>query len=241
MNSKIRQRTKWFYPTKTNGKNNRIYNIWNGMQQRCFNKNNAEYEKYSKTSICEEWKNYDKFYEWSMNNNYDENMVLNRKDKNIGYFPLNCEWVKKEQQTYSKIKKTKWNSAVSEKGKCTRIYLIWKTMVSRTTNPKCKDYSHYSKLGICDDWLDYDIFYNWAMKHNYNDELTIDRIDNTKGYSPDNCQFIPLKENARKQNSRILIEGKSLLELSEKYGINKHTLYDRYRRGKKTLKEVLEE
>lgn len=106
MNSKIRQRTKWIYPTKTNGKNNRIYNIWNGMQQRCFNKNNAEYEKYSKTSICEEWKNnYLIFEKWALENGYKKGLTIDRINPDEDYKPSNCRWITRSENSKRVIHK----------------------------------------------------------------------------------------------------------------------------------------
>ena len=43
---------------------------------------------------------------------------------------------------------------------------------------------------MCDEWKDdFQKFYSWSMAHGYSDDLSIDRIDGTKGYSPDNCRW----------------------------------------------------
>lgn len=70
-------------------------------------------------------------------------------------------------------------------------------MKIRCYDDKCKDYKHYGGRGItvCDEWLNgFQAFYDWAMSHGYADNLSIDRIDNEKGYSPDNCRWVTASE-----------------------------------------------
>jgi len=68
-------------------------------------------------------------------------------------------------------------------------------------NRRCsKSYNNpaYEKIFICDEWKDYKNFEKWAFKNGYEKHLTIDRIDSSKNYEPNNCQFITLSENSRK-------------------------------------------
>ena len=47
---------------------------------------------------------------------------------------------------------------------------------------------------MCSEWLSsYDVFYDWAINNGYYEGLSIDRIDNNKGYSPDNCRWVDQK------------------------------------------------
>ena len=81
-----------------------------------------------------------------------------------------------------------------------RIYSIWKGMNKRCNNPNCKDYRWYGGNGVkvCAEWKDYLKFREWSLGHGYRIGLTIDRIDNSKGYEPSNCQWLTQSENSKK-------------------------------------------
>ena len=88
-----------------------------------------------------------------------------------------------------------------------RTFIIWNGIKARCLNKKSISYKNYGARGItiCDEWLYFENFHNWALRNGYKDDLTIDRIDNSKGYSPDNCKWIPWKENLMKQRRYILL------------------------------------
>ena len=53
---------------------------------------------------------------------------------------------------------------------------------------------------MCRDWyVNFDNFYDWAIKQGYKEELSLDKIHRTKSYGPDNCCFIT-KKRATKNN-----------------------------------------
>lgn len=120
----------------------------------------------------------------------------------------------------------------------TRIYRIWKGMRKRCRNPNDSNYPKYGGRGIrvCPEWdSDFLSFYFWAMESGYNDSLSIDRIDNNKGYSPDNCQWSneTKQANNRRSNRLATIDGEthSIIEWSKIYKISTVTIYKRIRQG----------
>lgn len=111
----------------------------------------------------------------------------------------------------------------------TRIHYIWRAMKDRCYNPSNSHYYLYGNRGIaiCDEWLnDFVSFYNWSMENGYSDNLTIDRIDNDKNYSPENCRWTTeiIQSNNKRNNKLFTYKGetKSLAEwcriLGVKYG-----------------------
>lgn len=119
-----------------------------------------------------------------------------------------------------------------------RIYKLYQNVKQRCYNKNNTNYQDYGGRGItiCDEWLkDFMTFYNWAMSNGYNDNLTIDRIDNNKGYSPDNCRWVTRKQQVlnRRNNLYITYQGKTLTvsQWAEVLNIRYNTLVTRNRRG----------
>ena len=70
-------------------------------------------------------------------------------------------------------------------------------MRTRCYNRNNNRWKHYGGRGIrvCPEWNDYLTFRQWALSHDYNDTLSIDRIDINGDYCPENCRWIPKSEN----------------------------------------------
>lgn len=119
----------------------------------------------------------------------------------------------------------------------TRLYGILNGMKQRCYNPNTENYDDYGGRGItvCDEWLeDYTIFRDWAMNNGYSEELSIDRIDNDKGYFPENCRWAtdsiqnsnrrPNKKPRNKILWKINGETKPMTEWCEQYGLSYQTV-----------------
>lgn len=116
----------------------------------------------------------------------------------------------------------------------TRLHSIWNSMITRCYNKNRKSYKNYGERGIkvCEEWRNnFQAFYDWSMSNGYNDNLTIDRIDNDENYSPNNCRWVDYKTQARNRRSNrkytINSETRCLSEWCEILNLNYSTVIKR--------------
>lgn len=99
--------------SKTHGlRKTRLFKVWDGMNQRCYNPNNSHYKYYGAkgVTICDEWREFLNFYNWAMKAGYDPeakrgDCTIDRIDPYGNYEPRNCRWVSMKVQNTNKRRK----------------------------------------------------------------------------------------------------------------------------------------
>ena len=98
-------------------------------------------------------------------------------------------------------------------------------------------YKYYGGKGIkvCKEWQSVTNFYNWAISNGYQDNLSIDRINNDGDYCPENCRFVDRKTQMRNRsnNHLITINGvtKNMAQWADDMGLPRYILHGRVRNG----------
>jgi hypothetical protein len=111
----------------------------------------------------------------------------------------------------------------------TRLHSIWGNMRQRCGNPNNYRYDDYGGRGIrvCEEWNAFEAFAAWASANGYADNLQIDRIDNDRGYSPDNCRWVTAAGNMANQRKslRYVVFGEEMgmAEIESRFGIRRAT------------------
>lgn len=166
----------------------------------------------------------------------------------------------KEACTFLGVKQCRVAGAWRDKGKCkgwgvkrigisthgetkTRLHKIWSGMIERCSRKKHIHFKDYGERGICvcEDWLVYENFRDWALNNGYGNKLTIDRINNNGNYEPNNCRWIPMKEqhNNKRTNHFVFVCGEvlTLSQCADKYNKPKSTV--RYWENKGILEQKI--
>ena len=110
------------------------------------------------------------------------------------------------------------------------LYKTWNNVTQRV-----KSHKSYENISVCEEWLDFINFYNWSISNGWKEGLTIDRIDNLGDYKPSNCRWITQKEQMRNISRNRYFEYKGsrlmIVEICEKYNINRNTFNKRLKLG----------
>lgn len=131
---------------KDGRKRTRLYSIYYHMLSRCYNSNTDYYYRYGARGItvCEEWrKSFDAFYEWAINNGYDDTLTIDRKDVNGNYEPSNCRWATAKEQANNRS--TNHNVTLNDETKTLTEWCLVYSINYRTVRDRLKRGWNYEK------------------------------------------------------------------------------------------------
>ena len=119
----------------------------------------------------------------------------------------------------------------------TRLYNIWRSMLSRCMWENPYYYDRYGGRGIsvCEKWMEYEPFRDWALSNGYSDNLSIDRIDVNGDYCPENCRWADRKVQGNNKRNNVYLEHngekKTIAQWADATGILPCTIWRRLKSG----------
>jgi hypothetical protein len=88
-----------------------------------------------------------------------------------------------------------------------RILTKMRERCSHKAAGKPRHYYYESGIRVCDEWNDFETFKQWAIAKGFKIGLSIDRIDNQKGYCPSNCRLANPCQQSQNQRKRCTAQG----------------------------------
>ena len=126
-----------------------------------------------------------------------------------------------EDEIFAPKKEVKYDRDSFKKSE--KLKLVWNSIMDRCYNDK-NSYNGYKEKGIvvCEDWLDFNNFKFWATSNGYSEHLVLSRSNLSKGFSPDNCNWITKEEFSRSKLKKVTYNGETLTysEWAKKLGIS---------------------
>ena len=177
---------------------------------------------------------------------YGKWTVLNETDKVNGQRMWSCKCTcgkvctinhgnltQRRSKSCLNCRKTHFNHGLADKH---ILYSTWKSMNSRCNNPNVKHYYRYGGRGIkvCEKWKNFKVFID-DMFPTYQAGKTLDRVDNDKGYSKENCKWSTISEQNNNQAKCLKLEYNGNIyteaELARYTGVSRTTIQTRRRKG----------
>lgn len=232
------------------------------MMKRCYDEKSVMYNTYGAKGIkvCDEWHDREVFRKWCKDNGWNKSLRLNRIDGTKDYCPENCIFGNKNckdqnsahQKLYRNIRQ---NKAIKKELGIERytdspLYRKHKSMMERCYDGKNISYPYYGARGIdvCFEWRGKDgvkNFIAWSMRNGYKHGLSLDRIDNNKGYYPENCRWVTIQEQAinKRRNKKYEWKGQTLIlaQISRMENISYSKLYRRINNNHMSIKDAIED
>lgn len=127
----------------------RLYRIFHDMKRRCYKPKDTSYSNYGGKGIkiCKEWlDNQEVFFEWALNNGYDDNLTIDRIDSKGNYEPSNCRWITQKEQNYNlSMPKTNTSGYIGISKATQWKYPRWRAVISIDNKTKTIGYAKTKK------------------------------------------------------------------------------------------------
>lgn len=152
----------------------------------------------------------------------------------------------KSREKRMAVRRSKALREIKDKKLTAKLKHCYYTMKKRCYNKNSISYKDYGAKGItvCDEWLkNKDAFYLWSLANGVSIDKSLDRIDFTKGYSPENCRWTDVYTQANNKSNNVWIEYNgerhTIAQWARILGIDASTIYARYEKGNINPKRLL--
>lgn len=121
----------------------------------------------------------------------------------------------------------------------TKIYFVYRSMTDRCNNKNNRRYKDWGGRWITYEWNSFEEFYK-DMWTTYKEWLSLDRVDNNKNYSKQNCRWVDMNRQQRNRNNNRMYKWKCLEEWIEEKWLNRNTVRTRIYRLWWSMEKALE-